>query len=187
MGERLTDRIFLALSLDDEIRHGLAAFLSENLGGGLLPGKPVRPENWHVTLRFLGVTTPIQRDRVVGSLAENPVVEPFTLGFAGLGAFPGASRATVLWLGIVRGADEAARVAAACDQAAVAAGFEPEDRPFHPHLTLARIRPKQNVSDLVDRFPRFPLTQSVESVTVYRSRLGPTGATYEAVTSIPLA
>jgi 2'-5' RNA ligase len=93
----------------------------------------------------------------------------------------------VLWLGIDRGADEAARVAVVCDEAAVAAGFEPEDRPFHPHVTLARIRPKQNVGDLVDRFPRFPLTQSVESVTVYRSRLGPTGATYEAVTSIPLA
>ena len=183
----MTDRTFLAVALDDEVRHGLVAFLGENIATGSFPGKAVRPENWHVTLRFLGETTPTQLERVVAFLDEHRVVSPFSVGFAGLGAFPKASRATVLWLGIDRGAEEATQVAAVCERAAVTAGFEPEDRPFHPHLTLARVRPQQDVTVLVDRVPRFPLTQRVEVVTVYRSRLGPAGATYEVVTSVPLA
>ncbi|MEA2058496.1 MAG: 2'-5' RNA ligase family protein, partial [Actinomycetota bacterium] len=78
-------------------------------------------------------------------------------------------------------------VAAVCEEAAVTAGFEPEDRPFHPHLTLARVRPKQDVTGLVDGVPRFPLTQRVEAVTVYRSRLDPAGTTYEVAATVPLA
>jgi 2'-5' RNA ligase len=183
----VTDRIFLAVALDDEVRHGLVAFLGENIATGSFPGKPVRPENWHVTLRFLGETTPTQLERVIAFLDEHRSVPPFSVGFAGLGAFPKSSRATVLWLGIDRGAEEATRVAAVCEEAAVSAGFEPEDRPCHPHVTLARVRPKQDVTGLVDRVPRFPLTQRVEAVTVYRSRLGPAGATYEVVATVPLA
>ena len=183
----MTERIFLAVALDDEVRHGLVAFLGENIETGSFPGKPVRPENWHVTLRFRGETTATQLERVLAFLDAHRVVSSFPVSFAGLGAFPKVSRATVLWLGIDRGGEELARVAAVCEEAAVTAGFEPEDRPFHPHVTLARVRPQQDVRDLVGHVPRFPLTQRVEAVTVYRSSLGPAGATYEVVATVPLA
>ena len=52
------------------------------------------------------------------------------------------------------------QLASVCEEAALAAGFAAEERPYHPHLTLSRIRPWQDVSDLVDRVSAFPLDRS---------------------------
>jgi 2'-5' RNA ligase len=91
-----------------------------------------------------------------------------------------------LWLGIEQGADEIEALADRCESAAQAAGFSPEDRPFHPHVTLSRIRPWQDLRPLVERFPRFPATQTVEAITLFRSILGQGGAGYETVDTVPL-
>lgn len=184
MGDRLTDRLFLAVALTDEVAHGLAAFLTDETMR--LPGRPTPPNMWHITIRFLGATTALQRDRVLEFLDEHLAVEPFTLGFGALGAFPKPSKATVLWLGTDRGTQHLAKMGAIAEVAAQSAGFEPEDRPFHPHLTLSRIRPPMNVSDLIERVPRFPLSLEVDRLTLLRSNLGRGGATYETVDTIPL-
>ena len=184
MGHRLSDRLFLAVDLTDEVAHGLAAFLEKETMR--LPGRPAPPANWHVTIRFLGSTTALQRDRVLEFLDEHLTVDPFPLSFGGLGAFPKPARATVLWLAVERGADHLAMLAEIADHAAQTAGFEPEDRPFHAHLTLARIRPPANVVPLIDRVPRFPLSMQVNRLTLYRSRLGRDGATYEEVDRVEL-
>jgi len=180
----VTDRLFLAVALTDEVRHGLAAFLGERLIR--LPGRPVPPNNWHLTLRFLGATRALQLDRILEFLDEHLVVQPFTLGFTALGAFPKPSRATVLWLGIDRGSDELAATAAVCEQAAIAAGFEAEDRPFHPHLTVSRIRPPVGVEGVVEQVGTFPLKMEVDRVTLYRSHLSRDGASYEAIDEVLL-
>jgi 2'-5' RNA ligase len=184
MGHGLSDRLFLGAGLTDEVAHGLAAFLADETMR--LPGRPTPPENWHLTIRFLGSTTPLRRDRILEFLDEHLAVEPFTMSFGGLGAFPKPSRATVLWLAVERGGDRLAAMAEIADLAAQAAGFEPEDRPFHAHLTLARIRPPMNVSPLIDRVPRFPLSMQVEQLTLYRSHLGRAGATYEVLDTVEL-
>ncbi|MCZ6461442.1 MAG: RNA 2',3'-cyclic phosphodiesterase [Actinobacteria bacterium] len=184
VGEQLTERLFLAVALSDDVRHGLAAFLDNE--AGRLPGKPVPPANWHLTLRFLGTTEQHQRDLVVAFLDDHATTEPFVLGFDGLGGFARPARATVLWLGVGRGSDPAAALAMVCEEAAQAAGFDPEDRPFHPHVTLSRIRPKKDVSSLVDSVPRFPLTQTVDRITLYRSILGRDGARYEVADEVEL-
>jgi len=178
-----TERLFLAVALSDDVRHALAAFVDDPRD---LPGRPVDPDNWHITLRFLGRTEPVQRDLVLADIEEHVAQAPFTLGFGGLGAFPRPGRATVLWLGIEQGADELDGVADRCESAAQVAGFSPEDRPFHPHVTLSRIRPWQDVRSLVERFPPFPATQRVEAIALFRSVLGLGGARYEVVDSVPL-
>ena len=180
----MTDRLFLAVALTDEVRHGLAAFLGER--AIRLPGRPVPPNNWHLTLRFLGSTDALQRDRILAFLDEHLIVQPFTLGFTGLGAFPKPSRATVLWLGVGRGSGDLTAVADVCEQAAVSVGFDPEDRPFHPHLTLSRIRPSVSVEGLIEQVGTFPLKMDVDRVTLYRSHLGRDGASYEAIDDVLL-
>ena len=180
----MSERLFLAVALTDEVRHGLAAFLTEETIR--LPGRPAPPDNWHVTLRFLGTTSALQRDRVLEFLDEHLVVDRFTLGFTSLGAFPKPSRATVLWLGVDRGRSELAAAAAVCEESAISAGFEPEDRPFHPHLTLSRIRPPTNVEGLLERVAPFPLKMEVDRLTLYRSDLGRSGASYEVVDEVLL-
>jgi len=184
VGESLSERLFLAVALSDDVRHGLAAFLVDETMR--LPGRPTPPDNWHLTLRFLGATDAPARDRILEFLDDHLVVEPFTLGFGTLGAFPKPSRATVLWLGVDRGGSETGALAGVCESAAESAGFEPEDRRFHPHVTLSRIRPQVNVEGLLERVPKFPLTMTVDRVTLYRSIVGRGGATYDVVDEVLL-
>ncbi|HZJ48647.1 MAG TPA: 2'-5' RNA ligase family protein, partial [Acidimicrobiia bacterium] len=82
----MSERLFLAVALSDDVRHGLAAFLVDETMR--LPGRPTPPDNWHLTLRFLGATDAPARDRILEFLDDHLVVEPFTLGFGTLGAFP---------------------------------------------------------------------------------------------------
>jgi RNA 2',3'-cyclic 3'-phosphodiesterase len=182
----MSERLFLGIALSDDVRHGLAAHLTAHIDDEELPGRPVRPESWHLTLRFLGWTTEEQRDRILGFLATHVDVPRFSIGFAGLGAFPGAGRAAVLWLGVRRGSEDVSRLAALTEEAATSAGFEPEDRPFHPHVTLARIRPPQDVRALVSDVADFPLTQEVTAVTLFRSHPGTGGARYESLDQVDL-
>jgi RNA 2',3'-cyclic 3'-phosphodiesterase len=184
MGGGLTDRLFLGVALSDDVRYGLAAFLAA--WAGQLPGKPGPPQNWHLTLRFLGSTEPETAERVLAALDEEPLTLPFVLGFAGLGAFPRPRAATVLWLGVDRGTEGLAELAGVCEEVARDAGFDPDERPFHPHVTLSRIRPKEDVADLVDAVPPFPLSQEVDRITLYRSLPGPGGARYQIVDEVPL-
>ncbi|NNC93027.1 MAG: RNA 2',3'-cyclic phosphodiesterase [Acidimicrobiia bacterium] len=179
-------RLFLAVDIDDDVRHGLAAHLAAPVGDQGIPGNSLRPANWHITLRFLGKTDQIACETLFGRLDGADLGSPFDLAFAGLGAFPRASRATVLWLGIGDGSEALVDLAGAVEEAAVEAGFMPEERPFHPHLTLSRIRPPQDVRPLIEAVPRFPLRQRVGSVTVFESHLGRGPAVYEKLEVFPV-
>jgi len=162
-------RLFLAVPLDDDTRAGLLAHLEAH-GGGRIPGSHVVPANWHITLRFLGRIGDTARERVTGYLAGTLDVAPFRLGFGGLGAFPRPARATVAWLAVRTGRQPLESLFASCEEAARAAGLEPEERPFHPHLTLSRIRPPAAMTGLIDDFPPFPGRLDVERIVLYESR-----------------
>jgi 2'-5' RNA ligase len=178
-------RLFLAVPLTDEVRAALAAHI---MGlGRPLPGKPVPPPNWHVTMRFLGPTDVVSFERLLAALAEAETGGPFSISFGGLGAFPRPARATVLWLAIVRGADGLERLAALGEEAAQQAGFAPEDRPFHAHLTLSRIRPHQDVRPLIEKVSPFPASLPIDRLVLFRSHLGRGGARYEELESFALS
>jgi len=181
MGKR---RLFLAVGLDNETRDLLAACLADQLE---IPGawKAAPPPNWHLTLRFLGWATEMQRDLVLMHLAEQLDARPFVVKLDGLGAFPKPRRATVLWMG-VRDDEALLPLAAAAESAAVAAGFVPEDRPYHPHLTLARIRPPADVTELVANFAECQIELAVGAITLFESLVEPGGARYEAVDYLDL-
>jgi 2'-5' RNA ligase len=179
-------RIFVAVDLDDEVRHGLAAHLNASVTNDGLPGSAPPPANWHITLRFLGKANQPAYETVLARLEETDLGPPFELGFAGLGAFPRAARATVLWLGVGTGADALSDLAGAVEEAVVGAGYMPEERPFHPHLTLSRIRPPRDVRGLVERVKPFPLRQTVRHVTVCESVLGRGPAIYVPLETIRL-
>src|SRR5262249_24843363 len=72
--------------------------------------------------------------------AIGPVVGPFRLTLEGLGAFPRVERPQVLWLGASEGATSLGRLATALDRVLCDRGFPAEQRPYVPHLTLARIK-----------------------------------------------
>lgn len=183
MVEGVAARIFVAVPLPDELRMALA----DCLRPFDIPGKVVSAQNWHITLRFLGWTDDVAFDRMLASLDETDFGPGFDVRLGEMGAFPRPRRATVIWLAASRGLNRLEELAAAAEEAAHSAGFGPEDRPFRAHLTLSRVRPAEDVSDLVESFPGADLGWRCESVVVYRSHLGRGGARYEPLETFPLS
>lgn len=180
------ERLFLGVEVPEDARERLAAHLRGALAGRVLPGRAVAPASWHLTLRFLGATSPGRRAAVAAALRGADLGDGLTVGFGGLGAFPSPARATVLWLGVEEGADRLGALAAAAEDAARRAGFPAEERTFSAHLTLGRIRPAADVRPLVERVPPFRERVRVDGVVLFRSHLGAGGARYEAVERFPL-
>jgi 2'-5' RNA ligase len=175
------ERLFIGIPVTDDVRRSIVRALPRNL-----PGKPVPPENWHFTLRFLGATPAATRDQVVQLLRAATCGAPFMIRFDSLGAFPRPSRARILWLGIDEGAERMIQLAAIAEATARVAGFAAESKPFRPHLTLSRIDPPASVSALVSSKPPFGARMTVASLILYRSRLGGGPARYEEVERIQL-
>ncbi|MEK7252683.1 MAG: RNA 2',3'-cyclic phosphodiesterase [Actinomycetota bacterium] len=177
-------RVFVAVPVPDEVRHRIVASLDAVVD--TIPGRVVRPGNWHVTLRFLGEIDDLGYDMLVSRLAETDLGRKFRLRWAGLGAFPHPERATVLWMGLDQGEDALSTLAKTVDTAIDRAGFPPEDRPFNPHLTLSRLRPIEDVSALVATTAPFAIPMEVDRVTLYQSLLGSSGAAYQVLEEFPL-
>jgi len=116
--------------------------LLDGVRAGPLGGVPrwVHLDNLHLTVRFLGDTPPdlvpdaclAVRDALAGMRA-------FDVVLAGAGAFPAARKPRALWLGIERGSAELGALADALDPALEPLGWPPDDRPYRPHLTVARL------------------------------------------------
>ena len=128
-------RLFIALDIDEEIRQKIRTFL-EAVRGFAPDARWVRPESVHVTLKFIG-------ERPEGSLPalERALAQvsgsTFELSFRGDGFFPTPKSARVFWIGIQSGPQLSA-LAGTIDDATATLNIPREDRPFSPHLTLAR-------------------------------------------------
>lgn len=181
-------RLFLAVPLDDGIRAMLAEHLaSVPMGARPLPGTPVNPRNWHLTLRFLGHIEEIVREKITAGLDQSHLGASFEIELGEMGAFPRPARATVLWLGLTRGLERLSELNATCEEICQAAGLGPEDRPYSVHLTLSRIRPHQDVRSVVERYEPQPFGWTATEVVLFESHLGRGGAAYEPVEVFPLS
>lgn len=177
-------RVFVAVPVPDEVRHRIVAVLDGAVAH--IPGKVVRPGNWHVTLRFLGEIEEAGYERLLAAMSEADLGTRFHLRWGGLGAFPRPGRATVLWIGPDRGEGSLATLASRVGEAVDRAGFGVEDRPFNPHLTLSRLRPAEDVTALVASAAPLGVAMEVDRVTIYQSRLGSGGAAYRVLEEFPL-
>lgn len=177
-------RIFVAAPIESEARHRIAHLLGERITD--LPGRAVAPEKWHLTLRFLGDIDDLAYDRLVACLDEADLGGPIGLRWAGLGAFPKATKATVLWVGLDHGESELHELEQTVDEAIDRAGFAPEDRPFNPHLTLSRVQPPEDLRDLIARVEPLHVSMTLDRIVIYESHLGRGGARYEPLEEFPL-
>jgi 2'-5' RNA ligase len=132
-------RLFIAIEISPDVRAALAALLKEFRA--IAPQvKWVRPENMHLTLKFLGETDSSILTAMQAALPAIRSSQPVTLHFRGLGFFPNAKRAKVFWAGM-EASPNLPSLAVETDLAMHKLGFPLEDRPFTPHLTLARFQP----------------------------------------------
>jgi 2'-5' RNA ligase len=128
-------RIFIALDIDEAIRHRIARFM-DGVRGFAPDARWVRPESLHITLKFIGETAPENVDQIKEALkaVEASAIE---MNIRDSGFFPGAKSPRVFWLGI-EAAPSLAALASQVDDRVAALGIAKEDHPFSPHLTLAR-------------------------------------------------
>jgi 2'-5' RNA ligase len=132
-------RLFVALEIPSSVRENLAAAIQEMRS--VAPRvKWVRPENLHVTLKFLGETPSDKLAPLRAALFAVRSPRPVELRFHGVGFFPNDKHPRVFWAGLTS-SPNLAPLARTIDQATATLGFPLETRPFTPHLTLARFDP----------------------------------------------
>jgi 2'-5' RNA ligase len=137
-------RLFIAVPLPDDMAAAVGEVVDEVRNPGLPQGERdvrwVRLDGLHLTLRFLG---PTPDDRIaptsaIVAEAGAGVTGPIDLELRGSGTFPPVGRPRAIWIGIGEGASALSGLAAGLNNALTMAGWPPDDRPFRPHLTLAR-------------------------------------------------
>jgi len=152
--------------------------------------KPVSADNLHVTLKFLGQMPAEQVPEIATIMQDAADGETaFTARIVGLGAFPRPERPSVVWAGLDK-ADGLIRIADRLEQRLTPLGFLRERRPFHPHLTLARVRrkpPAELANLLQDRQTTEFGSANVETIQLFLSEPGPTGPQYRPLATTGLS
>lgn len=182
-------RLFIAIEIPESMRTAFATLLKDFRP--LAPQlKWVRPENLHVTLKFLGETDPSKLGPLQIALSGVRSAEPANLEFRGLGFFPNAKRPRVFWAGMQASAN-LKTLAADIDQAVHKLGFTLEERPYAPHLTLARISlpiiPPKLLQTIGEKSGQSLGSLATRQFHLIESKLKPTGAEYTTVQSFHFA
>ena len=182
-------RCFVAIELDTMIHENLSALrkqLQSELWGNDKGIKWVKPDNIHLTLKFLG---DVDDNRIIdlcqacdAAAAEH---SPFDFEVCTAGTFPPAGAARVIWAGINSGLQNLSSLFNSVEEHCEQAGFDKEGRKFSPHITLARIKLAETgkyVSNMVNSLETLPFgCQGVEAITIFSSTLEPDGPTYDII------
>jgi RNA 2',3'-cyclic 3'-phosphodiesterase len=167
-------RLFIAIEPPDDLKKALGKLRVDVPGARWVP-----TEQLHLTLAFLGEVD----EKTAGELSERLALihtPPFNLRFSGTGCFPNRHRPRVLWVGL----GPQPRLTHLADRVhgtVLACGIPQEERPFSPHITLARLTfpPPREIDAFLDqsnklKFPPFP----VRGITLFQSCLTPNGAVH---------
>lgn len=185
-----TIRTFIAFELPEPVGR-LAAGLQNNLRDLGLRLRWVRPQNIHLTLKFLGDILPGQVNDVVEAMthaAKNTA--PIDLSAQGMGVFPGIKKPRVLWIGMGGQTDCLAATVATLEKKLEEVGFPSERRPFRAHLTLARMKhavdPRQLLRAIEQEGCFTPEPFQVTEMVLFKSDLRPQGAVYTPMARVQL-
>lgn len=152
--------------------------------------RPVKPENIHFTLRFLGRTADGELPGLIDAGREvSRLLAPFRIEMRGGGVLPGEARPRVFFLGVGRGCSRLAEMARLLNRALGARGYPEPGRPFLAHLTVARFRGVPDgplVRELQSRSEKFSRSIEVREFRLLDSELTPAGPIYRPVGVFPL-
>lgn len=180
-------RTFIAVETSEAIRSKISKLIERLQKGSMF--FPVRaswakPENIHLTLKFLGKIEEEMVKKIADVMREiAKQTSSFRLSAEGLGVFPNERQPRVLWVGIKEGKRPLIELQSLLEKRLQSLGFEPEQRAFHPHLTLARFKSLKGTSALMnivkDHQHLSKLGEwEVSEMILFRSDLHPDGAIY---------
>jgi 2'-5' RNA ligase len=168
-------RLFIAIDLPDAVKDDLT-----ELCYGLRGVRWVKRDQLHLTLRFIGDVEDDLLDALSDALAQVRAA-PFTFHLQGVGQFPPRGVPRVIWAG-VKAPPDLQRLHGQIESALQPLGVEPEDRPFSPHITLARLKESPSPESLRQFFGRHIHFKTapilVSRFVLYSSLLAPEGPTY---------
>ena len=176
-------RLFVALELGQDARK-LLADCQRRLAAVDRHVRWVRPEQIHLTLKFLGEVPDERVPAVARALDPLGQSGPVTFVMDGAGWFGSARAPRVVWVGIRWPNPALAALQKNCETRLAELGFPPEGRPFHPHLTLGRVREGRGGPEVVPAVDALqaqgvgPLEQTAAEVILFESRLHRDGAQY---------
>ncbi len=185
-------RCFLAISLSESVKKRLEA-LQQKLAESRADVRWVRPDGIHLTLKFLG-NVPEEEIESIAKAAQEIAAQfgPLHLRVKGLGAFPSGRKPRVIWAGLEGDLKPLLRLQKELDKRLTKLGFEPESRPFVPHLTLGRVKSSRKIDRLCQLIERYDQIGEgweeiqAKDLILYKSTLKPSGAVYTPLRIIPL-
>jgi 2'-5' RNA ligase len=190
MSDEKAMRAFLAVDPPEEIFNEIIKIqerLKKTIGGDI---RWVRPEGIHLTLKFFGYV--YQSDVAnISLVVKNNVanMKALMLNVRNLGAFPSVNRPRVLWLGLDGDTDALISLQAQIDTGFQDYGFKKEERPFRPHLTLARVKEPKGLAGLAEAVNKNEDYNAgsftISGLTLFKSELRPTGAIYTELSHFP--
>lgn len=176
-------RLFVAIDLPEERRRSLASLRDDELSV-----RWPRLDQYHLTLRFIGDVDVSVRHVIEERLAEIQAQAFTAEAYRGIGAFPSRRKPRVL---IVRlqAPPPLLKLQQSVEAEVQAAGLEPDDRSFTPHVTIGRVKRarRQDVRTFMQRHQEFVLEPfDVDAFHLYESTLHPEGARYEKLATFDL-
>ena len=175
-------RAFIAFELPGSVI-AMLANLQHKMRSSGIRAKWVRPENIHLTLKFLGSIQVADIDIVVRCMSESiQGLAPMTLTAKGVGVFPGIKRPRVIWVGLAGQIQLLLEMQGKLEDSLAAIGFPKENRAFRGHLTLGRVKEPVNPSTISQIIQEYEGLHSdefrVNAIDLFKSTLHPTGSVY---------
>ncbi len=175
-----TIRAFIAVELPGPVKDALGEIIRE-LAGRVPRGavRWVRPEQMHLTLRFLGDTA-VDQLPAIQSVMDSVTSghSPFIMHLNGTGCFPNARRPRVIWVGLAGDESRLHALKTALDEQLASLGLPPEDKPFRAHLTLGRVKDEREVLGVEWAADVPSLDMPVTAIHLIESQLRPSGPIY---------
>lgn len=186
-------RLFVACEVPDEVKQAIGVTIDTLRSRSGVAVRWIRPEGVHVTLKFLG-EVPVKKLPAIKLAIQEATVghSPFDLEFSNIGTFGGREGLRIMWVGIAGDVLRLEALVRAVNAALAVVGFEPERRPFRPHLTLGRVRDeistrqRAEIEVAVGKMAVPPSGWRTSQVSLMRSRLTAQGAFYDVIATFPL-
>jgi RNA 2',3'-cyclic 3'-phosphodiesterase len=186
-------RLFVACEVPDDVKRDIGEVIESLRSRSGAAVRWIKSDGVHVTLKFLG-EVPVKKLPAVKLAIQEAVVghSPFELEFSNIGTFGGREGLRIMWVGIAGDVLRLEALVRAVNAALAVVGFEPERRPFRPHLTLGRVRdeiPTRQRAEIEVQVGKTQVPSTswrTAQVSLMRSRLTTQGAVYEVLATFPL-
>ncbi len=181
-------RLFTAIDVPAEVLANLERLIQHLRPTARLAWSPVA--NLHITTKFIGEWPAERLGELEPALRSLPAFPPLAIQIARLGFFPNPHSPRVFWAGVVA-PPELAALAAATDAAVARLGIPAENRPYSPHLTLARIKERIPMQPLREAIAALPTLEfgsfEADRFHLYQSRRQSSGSVYTKLSEFPFS